>query len=80
MKFGVMMKLGLTLFFSFLKQLRKPQSVHKLNVYITSLVDFTRCVKIVKSGSALAGEPCSWLDVEIRCRVTRQLVVGVILQ
>jgi len=32
------------------------------------------CVKIVLSGSVSAGLPCSWLDVEIQCRVTRQLV------
>ena len=28
------------------------------------------------SGLASAGLPCSWLVVEIRCRVTRQLLVG----
>ena len=33
-----------------------------------------RYVKIVESGSASAGLPCSWLFVVIRCRFTRQLV------
>jgi len=37
---------------------------------------FTPCVKIVLSGLISAGLPCSWIDVEIRCRVTRQLVVS----
>jgi len=32
-------------------------------------------VKIVDAGLISAWLPCSWLGVEIRCRVTRQLVV-----
>ena len=27
------------------------------------------------AGLVSAGEPCSWLDVEIKCRFTRQVVV-----
>ena len=34
-----------------------------------------RYVKIVDSGSASAGLPCCWLEVDIKCRFTRQLVV-----
>ena len=37
---------------------------------------FTRCVKIVESGSASAGLPCLWFLVVIKCRFTRQLVVS----
>ena len=33
------------------------------------------CVQIVEAGLVSAGLPCSWLEVVIRCRVTRQLVV-----
>jgi hypothetical protein len=39
---------------------------------------FTSCVKIVLSGLISAGLPCCRVDVEIRCRVTRQLVVMVL--
>ena len=38
---------------------------------------FTRCVRIVESGLVSAGLPCSWLELVIKCRLTRQLVVGV---
>ena len=41
-----------------------------------SLPIFTRCVRIVLSDSALAGLPCCWVGVKIRCRLTRQLVCG----
>jgi hypothetical protein len=37
----------------------------------------TTCARIVESGLASAGLACSWVDVEIRFRFTRQLVVGV---
>jgi len=37
---------------------------------------FTYCVQIVESGLVSALEPCSWVDVVCKCRVTRQLVVG----
>ena len=37
---------------------------------------FTPCVRIVDAGLVSAGLPCSWVDVEIRCRLTRQLVCG----
>jgi uncharacterized membrane protein len=33
------------------------------------------CLQIVESGFVSAGLPCWWIDVEIRCRLTRQLVV-----
>jgi hypothetical protein len=36
---------------------------------------FGWCVGIAVYGSAPAGLPCSWFDVEIRCRVTRLLVL-----
>ena len=36
---------------------------------------FIPCVKIVELGRISAGLPCSRLDVEIRCRLTRQLRV-----
>ena len=36
---------------------------------------FGWCEQIVKLGLVSAGEPCCRLVVEIRCRVTRQLVV-----
>jgi len=36
---------------------------------------FPRCVQIVESGLISAGLPCCWFGVEIRCRLTRQLVV-----
>ena len=32
------------------------------------------CVKIVESGLASAGLPCSWDEVVIQCRFTRRLV------
>ena len=38
---------------------------------------FIRCVQIVAAGLVSAGLPCSWVDVEIRCRLTRQLEVMV---
>jgi len=36
---------------------------------------FYLCVKIVESGLVSAGLPCCWVQVEIKCRLTRQLVV-----
>jgi len=36
---------------------------------------FTRGAQIVEVGLVSAELPCSWLLVEIRCRVTRQLVM-----
>jgi len=33
---------------------------------------FGRCVGIAESGLIPAWEPCSWLVVVLRCRVTRQ--------
>jgi hypothetical protein len=36
---------------------------------------FTQCVQIVESGLISVLASCCWGDVEIRCRVTRQLVV-----
>jgi len=36
---------------------------------------FTYCVQIVESGLVSAGVPSSWVDVEIKCRLTRQRVV-----
>ena len=36
---------------------------------------FTPCVRIVESGLASAGLPCTSLVVEIRCRFTRQFMV-----
>ena len=40
---------------------------------------FWWCVAIAESGLISALEPCSWVDVVCKCRVTRQLVVGVVL-
>jgi len=39
------------------------------------IADFHPYVQIVESGLVSAGLPCSWLLVEIRCRLTRQRVV-----
>ena len=33
------------------------------------------CVGIAVSGLVSVGLPCSWVDVEIQCRLTRQLVI-----
>ena len=46
-------------------------------MYLFLAAIFTRCAQIVESGLASAGLPCLWFDVEIRCRVTRQLVLGI---
>ena len=35
------------------------------------------CARSVELGSVSAGLPCSWLELVIKCRLTRQLVVGV---
>jgi len=40
---------------------------------------FGWCVGIAESGLVSAGLPCCRLDVEIRCRLTRRLVVVVAL-
>ena len=40
---------------------------------------FTRCAQIVESGLISASLPCTWFDVEIRCRFSRQLVVLALL-
>jgi hypothetical protein len=36
---------------------------------------FAVCAQIVESGLVSAGLPCSWIDVVMRCRFTRQLGV-----
>ena len=36
-------------------------------------------MKIVEAGRVSAGLPCSWFDVEIRCRVTRQMAVPFVM-
>jgi len=33
------------------------------------------CVQIVESGSVSAGLPCLWVQVAIKCRLTRQRVI-----
>ena len=45
-------------------------SDHRLS---TTLINF--CLSIVESGLVSAGLSCSWLDVEIWCRFTRQWVI-----
>jgi len=47
----------------------------KCGVYLDVFKMHT-CVKIVLSGLVSAGLPCSWLDMVIKCRFTRQLVLG----
>jgi hypothetical protein len=44
----------------------------KFGVYKDVLLKDKLCVRIVVSGLISAGWPCSWLLVEIRCRLTRQ--------
>ena len=41
---------------------------------------FTYCVQIVESGLVSAGLPCSWIDVDKRCRFKRQLVIELSLK
>ncbi len=43
------------------------------------IADFHPCVRIVESGLVSAGVPCCRFLVEIRCRLTRQLVSGDVL-
>jgi hypothetical protein len=39
---------------------------------------FTRCVQIVEADLVLVGEPCFGIEVEIRFRLIRQLVMVIL--